>query len=214
MHGSQSVAIMSWAGEEQIVSRTHRRTSSDRRATQTTTATTTTVCSLPLDLNSRNSLTPAHALVSLVAEWQEYAPPPFDDAGAPPPSESLAAQRVYVGNLSWGVTWQMLKDHMRSAGVVLHVDILQAGGRSKGCGVVTFAAVSDADAAVVQLNNSVLDGRTIFVRHDREDRRARPSTGCRVYVGNLAWNVKWQDLKDHMKQAGRVVYADGATQLS
>lgn len=25
-----------------------------------------------------------------------------------------------------------------------------------------------------------------------------------VYVGNLAWNVKWQDLKDHMRQAGEV----------
>lgn len=28
-----------------------------------------------------------------------------------------------------------------------------------------------------------------------------------VYVGNLAWSVKWQDLKDHMKQAGTVEFA-------
>mmetsp|Transcript_7957 Transcript_7957/g.11982 ORF Transcript_7957/g.11982 Transcript_7957/m.11982 type:complete len:217 (+) Transcript_7957:3-653(+) len=28
-----------------------------------------------------------------------------------------------------------------------------------------------------------------------------------VYVGNLAWAVKWQDLKDHMKQAGTVEFA-------
>jgi len=27
-----------------------------------------------------------------------------------------------------------------------------------------------------------------------------------VYVGNLAWSVKWQDLKDHMKQAGAVEF--------
>mmetsp|Transcript_11031 Transcript_11031/g.38893 ORF Transcript_11031/g.38893 Transcript_11031/m.38893 type:complete len:359 (-) Transcript_11031:174-1250(-) len=27
-----------------------------------------------------------------------------------------------------------------------------------------------------------------------------------VYVGNLAWSVKWQDLKDHMKQAGTVEF--------
>jgi RNA recognition motif-containing protein len=47
---------------------------------------------------------------------------------------------------------------------------------------------------------------------DREEQfvlQARPSKGCRVYVGNLSWNVKWQDLKDHMKQAGVVVHADG-----
>merc|ERR1719440_1880748 len=28
-----------------------------------------------------------------------------------------------------------------------------------------------------------------------------------VYVGNLPWSVKWQDLKDHMKQAGEVEFA-------
>lgn len=29
-----------------------------------------------------------------------------------------------------------------------------------------------------------------------------------MYVGNLAWDVSWQDLKDHMRAAGDVVYAD------
>mmetsp|Transcript_102697 Transcript_102697/g.321180 ORF Transcript_102697/g.321180 Transcript_102697/m.321180 type:complete len:263 (-) Transcript_102697:133-921(-) len=28
-----------------------------------------------------------------------------------------------------------------------------------------------------------------------------------VYVGNLAWSVKWQDLKDYMKQVGNVEFA-------
>lgn len=31
---------------------------------------------------------------------------------------------------------------------------------------------------------------------------------CRVYVGNLAYGVRWQDLKDHMSQVGDVAYAD------
>jgi hypothetical protein len=30
----------------------------------------------------------------------------------------------------------------------------------------------------------------------------------RVYVGNLPWQTSWQDLKDHMRQAGNVVRAD------
>jgi RNA recognition motif-containing protein len=30
----------------------------------------------------------------------------------------------------------------------------------------------------------------------------------RVYVGNLSYASSWQDLKDHMRQAGEVVYAD------
>ncbi|CAE7366475.1 unnamed protein product [Symbiodinium sp. CCMP2456] len=30
----------------------------------------------------------------------------------------------------------------------------------------------------------------------------------RVYVSNLPWRVAWQELKDHMKSVGEVVYAD------
>merc|ERR1712087_329858 len=33
-------------------------------------------------------------------------------------------------------------------------------------------------------------------------------TGKRVFVSNLAWETSWQDLKDHFKQSGNVVYAD------
>ncbi len=32
--------------------------------------------------------------------------------------------------------------------------------------------------------------------------------GRRVYVGNLAWDCKWQDLKDHMRSTGEVLHAD------
>ena len=32
--------------------------------------------------------------------------------------------------------------------------------------------------------------------------------GTRVYVGNLAWETSWQDLKDHFRQAGEVTHAD------
>eukprot|EP01026_Neomeris_dumetosa_P069538 TRINITY_DN687_c2_g1_i1.p2 TRINITY_DN687_c2_g1~~TRINITY_DN687_c2_g1_i1.p2 ORF type:complete len:263 (-),score=42.20 TRINITY_DN687_c2_g1_i1:340-1128(-) len=32
--------------------------------------------------------------------------------------------------------------------------------------------------------------------------------GRRCYVGNLAWSVSWQDLKDEFKQCGTVVYAN------
>ncbi|BGP24410.1 heterogeneous nuclear ribonucleoprotein M [Rhodotorula toruloides] len=31
---------------------------------------------------------------------------------------------------------------------------------------------------------------------------------CRVYVGNLAFGVKWNDLKDFMREAGNVVFAE------
>jgi len=38
--------------------------------------------------------------------------------------------------------------------------------------------------------------------------RAQPQAGKTVYVGNLAWDVSWQDLKDHFKSVGTVQHAD------
>ena len=40
---------------------------------------------------------------------------------------------VYVGNLSWSVTWQDLKDHFKTIGEVVHADVMMesATGRSK-----------------------------------------------------------------------------------
>ena len=141
------------------------------------------------------------------------------------------SKTVYVGNLAFSVTWQDLKDHMRQAGEVTHADVMMEGrGRSKGCGLVTFASPEDALNAIDELHDSELNGRKIFVREDREssggfvkseNAPSRPksskrnygdravATGTRVYVGNLSWSVKWQDLKDHMRQAGEVVHADG-----
>merc|ERR1712137_843935 len=58
-------------------------------------------------------------------------------------------------------------------------------------------------------------GRDRSTPYDRPDRRRsrsqsyspRRREGCRVYVGNIAWETTWQDLKDHMKSVGHVEYA-------
>ena len=82
--------------------------------------------------------------------------------------------RVYVGNLSWGTSWQDLKDHFRPCGSVVHAKIMEEpGGRSKGCGIVEFESPEEAVAAIEQLNDSDLDGRPIQGREDREDRDLR-----------------------------------------
>ena len=144
--------------------------------------------------------------------------------------------RVYVGNLSWDVTWLELKDHMKTTGCeVTRADVLcSPDGRSKGCGIVEFETSEGAQRAVLTLNDTELMGRQIFVREDREEASgggyyAQQTGGAggaggaggggrfasggdaqsrRVYVGNLSWDVAWQDLKDHMRQAGDVVFAE------
>jgi RNA recognition motif-containing protein len=41
--------------------------------------------------------------------------------------------------------------------------------------------------------------------------RGSGEPGRRIYVGNLSWQTSWQELKDHFKQAGEVLYADVLT---
>lgn len=151
------------------------------------------------------------------------------------------SKRVYVGNLSWSVTWKELKDHFKATGCeITRADILASpDGRSKGCGIVEFETAEGASRAVLTLNDTELMGRQIFVREDREDgssggyytQQPGPGAGgaseeggetqgegsgetqnCRVYVGNLSWDVAWQDLKDHMRDAGDVVFAEVMTE--
>ncbi|KAG0320365.1 hypothetical protein BGZ99_004557 [Dissophora globulifera] len=84
-------------------------------------------------------------------------------------SSSLRDRRVYVGNLSYDVKWTNLKDFMRQIGPVAHADVLlNADGRSKGCGVVEYQNADDAREAIRKLNDVVLMGRAVFVREDRE----------------------------------------------
>ena len=142
-----------------------------------------------------------------------YSKPQDKDAAE---SSGASNTRVYVGNLSWSVTWRGLKNHMKTVGDVIRADVLTSyDGRSKGCGIVEYASVEEAQKAVEELNNTELMDRQIFVREDREANSGGggggDSQGKRVYVGNLSWDVAWQDLKDFMRTAGEVQYAEVMT---
>jgi RNA recognition motif-containing protein len=152
--------------------------------------------------------------------------PSYSSGGGTNGGAATQGCRVYVGNLSWDVTWQDLKDHMRDAGDVKFAEVMTGNdGRSKGCGIVEFSTPDEAKEAITTLTDTELSGRMIFVREDREQtseggqggRGPRPArgggapaagggggNGCSLYVGNLAYETSWQDLKDHMRQAGNV----------
>jgi RNA recognition motif-containing protein len=129
-----------------------------------------------------------------------------------------------VGNLSWRISWQDLKDTMREAGDVLHADIMQDHmGRSRGCGIVVFSSPEEASFAIQRFHDFELDGRKMLVREDREEGKVHTprvvnqapaggassmaaayagSPGTNVYVGNLPWKVDVQELSDFMQSAG------------
>jgi len=150
-----------------------------------------------------------------------------------PKNGSANGTRVYVGNLPWSTTWQDLKDHMKQAGTVSHADILMedGSGRSKGCGIVEYSSSEEAKKAIDTLNETTLPGtdRKLFVREDREEGSSgrteirgekkkrsfsgganskQGDQGRQVFVGNLPYDVSWQDLKDKFRRCGNVIRAD------
>ncbi|MEJ1282344.1 serine/arginine-rich splicing factor 4 [Cricetulus griseus] len=109
-------------------------------------------------------------------------------------------------------------------GKILEVDL------KNGYGFVEFDDLRDADDAVYELNGKDLCGERVIVEHARGPRRdgsygsgrsgygyrrsgrdkyGPPTrTEYRLIVENLSSRCSWQDLKDYMRQAGEVTYAD------
>jgi RNA recognition motif-containing protein len=110
---------------------------------------------------------------------------------------------VFVGNIPWSVDQKELSDHMSQCGQVEQVVIPQFRGRSKGFGIVTYTTPEDATRAISELDGSSLRDRTINVS---ESHQQQPSSA--IFVGNLAWEVTWQELKDYFREVGEVVHAD------
>lgn len=189
------------------------------------------------------------ATQNIATTGQAGSESPHDSEQVADEDDNDKKRRVYVGNLAWEVSWQDLKDLMKTLNhEVVRVDVMQTSdGRSKGCAIVEFATPEGAAEAVLTLNDTELSGRRIFVREDRESatggtsgrdfpsrsgrfgNRSRypgnsrnsgnynsnsmissdpESQSRRVYVGNLSWDVTWTDLKDHMRLAGDVKWAD------
>lgn len=97
-----------------------------------------------------------------------------------------------------------------------------------------YQSARDASRAIRELQNSVLHGRPVFVREDREqgggyggrgggragrgfggrsggargDTGASAAPGCQLFVNNLSYDTTWKELKDHFKSCGDVERAE------
>eukprot|EP00927_Polykrikos_kofoidii_P052066 TRINITY_DN45832_c0_g1_i1.p1 TRINITY_DN45832_c0_g1~~TRINITY_DN45832_c0_g1_i1.p1 ORF type:complete len:589 (-),score=81.58 TRINITY_DN45832_c0_g1_i1:78-1754(-) len=140
--------------------------------------------------------------------------------------------RVYVGNLPYSVDWNILKRFCSVCGDIRWADVItDAEGKSKGFGIVEYLTAAEAKRAIKHLNNTDLMGRSALVRADRSDHSPTDASiggndlrtsqkasfppaepGARLYVGNLSFDVKWQDLKDHFRSIGPVLRADVITE--
>ncbi|CAN6289307.1 unnamed protein product [Urochloa humidicola] len=89
--------------------------------------------------------------------------PPRDQSS--PRGPRGEANRVYVGNLSWGVDNSALANLFNEQGEVLEARIIydRETGRSRGFGFVTYGSSEEVENAISNLDGADLDGRQIRV---------------------------------------------------
>jgi RNA recognition motif-containing protein len=80
---------------------------------------------------------------------------------------------IYVGNLSYGMSEDELRQAFAAYGEVSSVKILmdRETGRSRGFGFVEMPNQSEAEAAITQLNGKDLGGRPLRINEARPRER-------------------------------------------
>ena len=86
----------------------------------------------------------------------------------------METNKLFVGNLSWGLDWKQLKDIFGEFGEVSFVRVVtdRETGKSKGFGFVEFANADDAAKAKDEMQGKELDGRELnidFAQERKED---------------------------------------------
>jgi len=95
--------------------------------------------------------------------------------------------KIYVGNLSYEVTEQDLRQEFEAFGGVDSVSVItdKYSGRSKGFAFVEMSSMSEGQAAITCLNGKTLKERTLTVNtaRPRTDNRSGGSYGGRRSSG-------------------------------
>jgi len=86
---------------------------------------------------------------------------------------------IYVGNLSYSLTENKLKDLFAQYGDVTSAKIIidKMTNKSKGFGFVEMATSADAQAAINELNGKEVEGRQLRVSEARSREEQGPRSG-------------------------------------
>jgi RNA recognition motif-containing protein len=86
--------------------------------------------------------------------------------------------RLYIGNLSFQVTTETLREALAPYGEVTDVHVVtdRDSGQSRGFGFVTMGSDQEAKKAMTSMDGSMLDGRALRVK-EAEERQQRSCGG-------------------------------------
>ncbi|MEI7510860.1 MAG: RNA-binding protein [Candidatus Peregrinibacteria bacterium] len=99
------------------------------------------------------------------------------------------AKKIFVGNLSWGLTNDELKSLFEEFGMVEDAFIItdRETRRSKGFGFVTMTNDAEADAAIDALNGSDMKGRPLVVNEARPQEESAPRRSFTPRTEGRSW---------------------------
>ncbi|KAI9260243.1 hypothetical protein BY458DRAFT_516581 [Sporodiniella umbellata] len=121
------------------------------------------------------------------------------------------SSRVYLGRLSRDASRRDIERLFKNYGDIREVNL------KSGFGFVEFAEERDAKDVVYDFHGRNFLGERLIVelargtrRHDERRTRGndRSRSHYRLLVENIAPGTNWQDLKDMMRKAGEVTFAD------
>ncbi|KAJ3275950.1 hypothetical protein HDV01_006817 [Terramyces sp. JEL0728] len=119
-----------------------------------------------------------------------------------------SSNRLYVGNLSPSTQWQDLKDLFKSVGTVIRANVIQDKDGSVGYGQVVMATAAEAELAIEKLNGVEFQSSAITVKQDDSvEKNSGVAAGATIYVGNLPFSARWQDLKDIFREGFNPIHA-------
>lgn len=129
---------------------------------------------------------------------------------------------LYICNLPRNYDISHLLELFKTYGTVHSVEVSRdpETGISRGCGFVTMGSITEAKYAIAALDGSDVAGREMRVkfsvdmvsgRKNVEALNSAPKKNLvfesphKIYVGNLSWSTRPQDLREHFSQFGTVV---------
>ncbi|GAA5796478.1 hypothetical protein EDC94DRAFT_615351 [Helicostylum pulchrum] len=117
----------------------------------------------------------------------------------------MGGHRVYIGRLASDANKRDLEDLFKNYGRILDVTV------KTGFGFVEFENKIDAEDAVHDIHDTKFLGQRLIVElamSRRRPERIENKDTNRIIVKNIPSKTTWQDLKDFMRKAGRVTFAD------
>lgn len=138
-------------------------------------------------------------------------------AEAPVAESSEFDKTLYIGNVSFDAVEDDIRDVFASIGTVAKVDVPlnRDTGKCRGFAFVAMTNSEDHEAAIEQLNQSEIAGRTIYVSESlpkdqvaekkKKFQRKKKDEGAKIYVGNLNFDTTAEDLTAAFAEFGEVI---------